>query len=164
RQRPGCMIFLLDHSFSMTEGLSGSPRPKRDALATAINRFLNELLLKCQPTGEVRHYFDVGVISYTTDKKGAAVIGPSLRGALQGRELVSSVELDQFPLRIDEKLRNEDDGEGGLRQVVSKVPVWYEAPADAEMAGTPMCAALGYVTTIARQWCATHEKSFPPVV
>ena len=103
---PGCVIFLLDHSFSMTEGLAGSPRSKRDALATAINRFLNELLLKCQPTGEVRHYFDVGVIGYTTDRKGAPLIGPGmLKGTLQGRDLVSSVELDQEPLRIQEKVR-----------------------------------------------------------
>ena len=35
-------------------------------------------------------------------------------------------------------------------QVISKVPVWYEAPSDGEMAGTPMCAAIAYVTDVAQ--------------
>ncbi len=164
RARPGCIIFLLDHSFSMTDGLAGSPRSKRDALAVAINRFLSELLLKCQPRGEVMHYFDVAVISYTTDKAGAPVIGPALKGPLAGRELVSSVELENNPLRIDEKVKHVDDGEGGLTQEVRRVQVWYEAPPDGEMKGTPMCAAFTYVARIVQEWSASHPQCFPPVV
>jgi hypothetical protein len=164
RHAPGCMIFLLDHSFSMTDPLAGSTRSKRDALALAINRFLSELLLKCQPTGEVRHYFDVAVISYTTDKAGAAVIVPALKGPLAGRELVSTVELEQQPLRIDESIKHVDDGEGGLTQIVKRVQVWYEAPPDSEMKGTPMCNAFNYVARIVQNWSSSHPHCFPPVV
>jgi len=158
------MIFLLDHSFSMTEPISGSKRSKRDALSVAINRFIRELLLKCQPRGEVLHYFDVAVISYTTDKKGVPVIGSALKGPLAGRELVSSVELEQSPLRFDDKIKNVDDGEGGLTQVVSREQIWYESPPDGEMAGTPMCAAFAYVTRIAQEWAGSHQHCFPPVI
>jgi hypothetical protein len=164
RSTPGCVIFLLDHSFSMTEGLAGSPRSKRDALATTINRFLTELLLRCEKDEGVRHYFDVAVIGYTTDQQGTPIIGPALKGALSGRELVSTVELSDYPLRVDEKDRMVDDGAGGLVSVKAKIAIWYEAPADTDMAGTPMCAALNYVSGLARQWCDSHSSSFPPIV
>jgi TIR domain len=148
----------------MTEGLAGSSRSKRDALAIAINRHLTELLLLCERGEGVHHYFDVAVIAYTTDRKGKPVIGPALQGRLAGRELVSTIELSNFPLRVDEVVKKVDDGAGGLIDVMVRIAVWYEPPADGEMAGGPMCAALGYVTNIARQWCAAHEKSFPPIV
>ena len=34
RANPACIIFLLDQSYSMNNGIAGSPRPKIDALAT----------------------------------------------------------------------------------------------------------------------------------
>jgi hypothetical protein len=161
---PGCFIFLLDHSFSMTAALAGSPRSKRDALATAMNRLLTELLLLCERDEGVHHYFDVSVISYTTDQQGMPVIGPALKGALAGREMVSVVELSDHPLRIEEKIKEVDDGAGGLVEVPRKLAVWYEAPPVAEMAGSPMCAALKYVGSLAKPWCDTHRASFPPAV
>jgi hypothetical protein len=164
RARPGCIIFLLDHSYSMNEPLAGSPRSKRDALATAINRFLSELLLKCEKDEGVRHYFDVAVISYTTDKQGTPIIGSALKGALQGRVLVSTVELADYPLRVEERVKQVDDGVGGMTQVTVKLPIWYDVPAEDEMAGTPLCGALQHVEQIAREWCAAHPESFPPVV
>jgi hypothetical protein len=164
RETPGLMILLLDHSSSMTEPVAGSPRSKREALALAINRFLSELLLNCQPICEVRHFFDVGVISYTTDTKGAPVITSALKGPLAGRDWVSTVELERHPLRIDETRNQVDDGVGGLTEVVKRVQVWYEAPPDSEMNGAPTRAALLYVTNITREWCKTHCNSFPPVV
>src|SRR5690606_17624272 len=48
RRNPGCIIFLLDHSYSMIEGLAGSKRPKREALATALNRIISDILQSCE--------------------------------------------------------------------------------------------------------------------
>ena len=62
----------------------------------------------------MRHYFDVGVISYTTDGKGAPVIGPVLKGKLAGPRPGQRGRTRQEPLRIDEKVATRDDGEGGL--------------------------------------------------
>ena len=164
RPTPACLIFLLDHSYSMTRGLAGSPRSKRDALATTINRFLTELLLRCEKDEGVRHWFDVGVIGYTTDQQGAPIIGPAIQGPLAGRELVSTVELADYPLRLEEKMKTVDDGAGGNIQVPVKIAIWYEAPPDNEMAGTPMCAALEYVGRIAHEWSDAHPASFPPII
>ncbi len=69
RANPACIIFLLDQSYSMNNGIAGSPRPKIDALATGINRFLADLITLCEKGEEKpRNYFDVGVIGYTTDR------------------------------------------------------------------------------------------------
>ena len=57
-----------------------------------------------------------------------------------------------------------DDGAGGLISTSFKLPVWYRKPADAQMSGTPMCAAFEYVRNVAATWCASHPSSFPPVV
>jgi hypothetical protein len=158
------VIFLLDHSYSMTKPLAGSKRSKREALATAINRFLTELILRCEKDEGVRHWFDIGVIGYTTDPQGVPIIGPALKGPLQGRELVSTVELSDYPLRLDEKIKTVDDGAGGNIQVPVKIAIWYEAPDDSEMAGTPMCTALDYVSRISYEWSNNHPNSFPPII
>ena len=68
RQHPGCIIFLVDQSRSMTDAFAGSTRSKSEAVATAINRFIGELITTCEKgEHEPRYYFDVGLIGYTTD-------------------------------------------------------------------------------------------------
>ena len=170
RANPACIIFLLDQSYSMNNGIAGSPRPKIDALATGINRFLADLITLCEKGEEKpRNYFDVGVIGYTTDRSDPPnpIIGSVLSGAngtLAGRDLVSVSDLFDDPLAIEDKQKMVDDGAGGLISTTFKLPVWYRKPADAQMSGTPMCAALEYVRNIVAPWCASHPGSFPPVV
>ena len=161
QQTPACIILLLDHSESMVEYLAGSKRTKREAMATAINRFLFELILRCERADGVRHSCDVGVISYTTDRKETLPISPALGRALAGRELVSTVELYKHPMRVKEKAKMVDDGSGGQVERTVKVPVWYEATADPEMASPPLGAALGYVKGIAETWCALARDELP---
>jgi hypothetical protein len=160
RATPGCLIFLLDHSYSMVDGLAGSPRPKCEALATAINRFISELIIKCERGDDLFPYFDVGVIGYTTDKAGAPIIGPALQGALAGHDLVSIPDLNDNPLVVE--TRQKDDGVGGIVEV--KFPVWYKAPSEDDMAGTPMIGALEYAYRVASEWCASHPECLPPLV
>ncbi len=52
RANPACIIFLLDQSYSMNNGIAGSPRPKIDVLATGINRFLADLITLCEKGDE----------------------------------------------------------------------------------------------------------------
>jgi hypothetical protein len=170
RSNPACIIFLLDQSYSMINGLAGSPRPKIDALAIGINRFLADLITLCEKGEEKpRNYFDVGVIGYTTDRNDPpnSIVGPVLvgeRGTLAGRDLVSVSELFDDPLAIEERQKMVDDGAGGLISTTFKMPIWYRKPSEAEMSGTPMCAAMDYARSVAESWCITHPKSFPPVV
>src|SRR5262249_8922243 len=150
RANPGCILFLVDQSFSMTDPFAGSPRSRIETVATAINRFLGELVTTCEKgEDKPRHYFDVGVIGYTTDQASSPVIGSLLQGALAGRNLVSVVELYDNPLDIE--LRHKDDGAGGLMEI--RFPIWYRPPDPQTMLGTPMCAVLDFAWQIASDWC-----------
>ena len=81
RANPGCIIFLVDQSNSMIDGIAGTARPKVETVATAINRFLAELITSCEKGEEKpRNYFDVGLIGYTTDQNGVAIIKPLFQG------------------------------------------------------------------------------------
>lgn len=163
RANPGCLIFLMDMSYSMTDGIAGSPRAKADALATAINRFIGDLIIRCEMGDDKpRYYFDIGVIGYTTDRSNPprAQIGTALHAGLGGRDLVSVVDLFDNPLDVED--RQKDDGVGGLTTI--KFPVWYRTPSPEHMGGTPMREALEYVHRVASAWCDAHPASFPPVV
>ncbi len=161
RANPGCILFLVDHSQSMTEGLAGSSKPKADAVASAINRFLGELIITCERGGDrPRNYFDVGVIAYTTDADAQPLVGPVLGKDLAGKDLVSMEELFENPLDLE--LRQQDSPSGTQMDVY--VPIWYRAPSPETMAGTPMCAVLEYAYNTAADWCGRHPRSFPPLV
>ncbi len=169
RANPGCIIFVVDQSNSMLDGIAGTARPKLDTVATAINRFFAELITSCEKGEEKpRNYFDVGLIGYTTDPNGTPIIKPLFQGPLEGRDLVSISELYDNPLEIERRQKKEfvDDGAGGLQEVVKEIafPVWYRPPPASEMFGTPMCGALAYVAQVARRWIESHPGSFPPLV
>jgi hypothetical protein len=173
RRTPGCLIFVVDESLSMMDGLAGTPRPKADAVATALNRFFQELISNCEK-GEDKpyHYFDVGAIGYTTDQTGAPVVRSLFGGPLAGRDLASVVELNDAPLgsetRKQKQKKYRDDGAGGLVteevEVDITLPVWYRLPPKDKMFGTPMCAALRKCHDVAAGWCQAHPDSFPPIV
>jgi uncharacterized protein YegL len=158
RKTPGCVIFLLDQSGSMIDGIAGTKRPKAEALASTINRFVSDLITEClkgEPTP--RHFFDVAVIGYRTDPEGRFIVGPAFQGPLEDRELVSVIDLFNHPLR--EVVKEVDDGEGGL--ITKRSYVWYEKVAEG---GTPMTLGLDRCSQIATNWIAEHNDSFPPIV
>ncbi len=162
RANPGCIIFLLDQSFSMTDGLAGSPRPKIEVLATAINRFLGDLIIQCEKGEEKpRNYFDVAVIGYTSDKVTGetAIIKSLLPPSPRGGDVASIVDLYDNPL---DKQTVQEEKSGQLVETV--FPIWYNPPPPEQMAGTPMCKAMEYCHQIASNWCFEHPASFPPMV
>lgn len=158
RANPGCIVFLVDQSNSMTDGIAGSPRAKADALATAINRFLRDLTTECLK-GDAKpwNYFAVSVVGYCTDDEGRPLVGPAFQGKLAGRDLVSVVDLFDYPLR--EVIKEVDDGDGGL--IRKRSYVWYDPVA---RGGTPMTHGLYHCHRIVAGWIAAHPASFPPIV
>ena len=169
RANPGCIIFMVDQSNSMLDGIAGTARPKLDTVATAINRFFAELITSCEKgEDKPRNYFDVGLVGYTTDQNGTAIVRPLFRSALEGRDLVSIADLYDNPLEIEKRQKKEfvDDGAGGRYHTGNAISFTTSVrpPAATEMFGTPMCGAFAYVSQVARQWIDAHPGSFPPMV
>ena len=162
---PGCLIFLLDQSGSMSEqfgqGQAGGGRRKCDMVATILNNFLNELVItntipRPDGTSDVRPRADISVIGYEGPN-----IGSALGGALAERDFVSLPELQMNPADIEMRKQKNVDDTGREYEVDVPFPVWVRPKAGG---GTPMCAALRRARDLAEQWAITHPNSYPPVV
>jgi hypothetical protein len=157
RNHPGCIIFLLDQSYSMIDPLPDrsapagpggaivAGRPKAIAVAEAVNKLIYTLVLRAtKDAGALpRHHFDIGVVGY-----GGTEVGSLFTGEFAGRRLASVAELATAVSRYEER--------DGLRY-----PVWFDALADG---GTPMCGALNYAGETLAGWITAHRDSFPPIV
>jgi len=157
RGNPSCFLFLIDQSGSMDDPFgSGEPaRKKADGVADAINRLLQNLVIKCAKSEGVRDYYHVGVVGYGSH------VGSAFTGTLAGRDLVPISEIADHPARVDERSKRVDDGAGGLVDQSIKFPIWFDAVA---RGGTPMCEAMGHARRIVSDWLAQHPSSFPPIV
>jgi hypothetical protein len=180
RSNPSCFLFLIDQSGSMQDAIDAGtgpvpdrppggdgpaipaapPRTKAQGVADAINRLLQNLVIKCAKSEGVRDYYHVGVLGYGGDMT-ANRVEPAFSGALAGRELVPVGEIANSPARIDERTKKVDDGAGGLVEQKIKFPIWFEPVANG---GTPMCQAFARAHTILQVWIGQHAASFPPIV
>jgi hypothetical protein len=157
RVNPTCILFLVDQSGSMADrfGNSESSSSKADQVATIINRFLQNLVVRCAKAEGIRDYFEVGVIGYGN------TAGFALRGALDGVGIVPISRVAASPLRVEERTRKVDDGAGGLVDQPVKFPVWFDAIANG---GTPMGQALGLAQQSLLDFVQRHPDCFPPIV
>ncbi len=176
RNNPTMILFLLDQSGSMQEVFdpeniqpmkepvtvegktythTASGPTKAQGLADAINKLLQNLIIKCGREEGVRNYFHVGVIGY------GAQVGPAFGGSLFGRDLVPLSEVNDSPARIEARKKKVSDGAGGLVDQEVKFPIWFDAMANG---GTPMCTAFQEAGRIVEGWISQHPNCFPPVV
>lgn len=159
RHKPGCIFFLIDQSTSMNLPFGGSATTSRaQCLTNAINRLLQELVVRCTKSQEegVREYFDVGVFGY-----GSESFGPVMGGSLADQRLVSIRAVAEQPLRLVSTTQSMPDGDGGFVEAEVRFPVWFELDA---LGKTPMCAALREAQSILGPWTRQHPQSFPPLV
>ncbi len=158
RSNPSCFLFLIDQSGSMREpfGASATNKNKANGVADAINRLLQNLVIKCAKSEGIRDYYYVGVIGY-----GGKGVAPAFSGALNGRELVPISEIGNNPARVEQRSKKMEDGMGGIIEQSVKFPIWFDPLAEG---GTPMCGALNKGTNILVKWLTTHPNCFPPIV
>jgi hypothetical protein len=156
RTNPTCLLFLVDRSTSMDEPFGGQPAKKKaDGVADAINRLLQNLVLKCAKAEGVRDYFHIGVLGYGTEVEAA------LAGTTLDQPLVAISEIANSPLRVEERQRMTDDGAGGVIEQHVRFPVWFEPVADGK---TAMNAALTLARTVVADFIACYPDCFPPLV
>jgi hypothetical protein len=157
RTNPSCFLFLIDQSGSMADNFGGgeSGKKKADGVSDAINRLLQNLVIKCAKSEGVRDYYNVGVIGY------GARVGSGFSGNLSTANLSPISMIANSPSRIEERTKKVDDGAGGLIDQTIKFPIWFDPIANG---GTPMCQALSEAKTILQEWLSQHPGCFPPIV
>jgi len=141
----------------MSDSFGGGESAKRkaDSVADAINRLIQNLVIKCAKSDGVRDFYNVGVIGY------GVTVGTGFSGALAGSSLSPISLIANSPLRIEERTKKVDDGAGGLIDQTIKFPIWFDPIANG---GTPMCQALSEAKNIVQEWLSQHPSCFPPIV
>lgn len=155
RGQPTAILMLVDQSSSMNEQMR-SGRTKAQHVADALNRTLQDLVIRCTRSEGVRDYFDVGVLGYGGDGVVNGFSGALAQAVLHPLSLIYSSSL-----RVDERTIREDDGAGGILERKRRFAVWFEAKASGT---TPMVAALQRAKEELQAWCDAHPASYPPTV
>ena len=156
RSNPTCFLFLVDQSGSMAKPFGGRPgKTKAQGVADAINGLLQNLVLKSTKSEGIRDYFRVGVLGY------GATVGPAFGGDLVGQGLIRIKEIADRPLRVEERVKESEDGAGGTREQKIKFPIWFEPIGEGR---TPMCRALTIAREIVSDFLKEFPASYPPLL
>lgn len=158
RTNPTCVLFMIDQSRSMRDEIRAgeATQPKSAGVAATINRWLQELSLKCAKGGGIGDYYHVGVIGYGKKVGPALIVGKN-----KGQDLVPISEIAENPGRIEERKRKVQDEKGKMRKQSVKVPIWFDPVADG---ATPMCQASQEAYRILGDWTKEHGDSYPPLL
>jgi hypothetical protein len=155
RQNPTALLFVVDQSGSMSDKMT-SERSKAQQVADVLNRSLFNLITRCTKSDGVRDYFEIGVIGY-----GHTGAYNGFDGVLGSSIMHPVSEIESSPIRVEDRKKKVDDGAGGIIEMNTKFPVWFEAKANG---GTPMCEAMTKVAEELVIWCDSHPDSYPPTV
>jgi hypothetical protein len=155
RENPTCFLFVIDQSGSMDE-ITETGRSKADFVADVLNKTLYTLVTTCSKADGVRNYFDVGVIAYSGSEVASGFGGALSEGIVHPINAIS-----EHTLRVEERKKKVDDGAGGIVELKTKFPVWFD-PKSA--GGTPMRAALSKTRDMAAEWCEAHPGCYPPTI
>ncbi len=162
RTNPACILLLIDQSKSMAEPFASAPdtpddpQPsKAEVVADAVNRLLQNLILRSAKADGVRDYFHVGVLGY----------GRTVRAGLGGRlpfdALIPISRLSDHPLRVETRTRSAPDGAGGVVEQQVKFPIWFDPEATGP---TPMGEAMAAAGLVVKGFVDAHRDSYPPIV
>ncbi|MFO0802611.1 MAG: hypothetical protein U0791_05745 [Gemmataceae bacterium] len=155
RTNPACILLLIDQSKSMEEPFTGTDQAKSVVVADAVNRLLQNIVLRSAKADGVRDYFHVGVIGY--GKKLQAGLG----GSLPHDVLVPISRLGDKPLRIENRTKTVTAPNGNRVEQTVKFPVWF----DAEASGTtPMVEAFAAAGLAVSGFINKYPHAYPPIV
>ncbi len=161
RANPGCFLFLIDQSGSMEGALGGqTDLQKMNGAADAVNRILDAISQRCSQGMDVRDYFNIGLITYTTDLEGRTEVESVLPGTQPDHPFLPISRVVDAAEVIERSVK-ESDGAGGIVEVSRKFPEWLQPRA---VGGTPMCEALSEASKALGDWTRQHPDSYPPML
>ncbi|MDP2926974.1 MAG: VWA domain-containing protein [bacterium] len=157
RKEPTLFVFAVDGSGSTSRTLANSQESIAQRIALALNRLIFELVVRStKGEDEVRDYYEIAALVYNGNGVQSGWVG-----ALAGKEIAKISDLAKSPARLEERKRKVDDGAGGLIEVSTKVPVWFEASPSGT---TPMCEAFARAKALMQSWIAAHPNAYPPAL
>lgn len=144
---PGLLVVMVDQSGSMTLDYEGEDS-RSEFAAKAVNRVINTLIQKNFDGKTPKNRCYVAVIGYDADVKVLA------SGFLK--------DLESSPKRIANVTKKVSNGQGGVIEVETKMPIWIE-PIYEDLC-TNMMGAFATVNDIVEKWINDHPEYPAPVV
>ena len=143
---PGCIIILVDQSWSMSEPF-GNDGTKAERATQAVNSVIENIVLACRSGDTIRERCHISVIGY----------GEHVNCVVDGMisEIVSAI------IDIQKVKKLIPDGAGGVIEIESEVPIWLEPKANSQ---TPMHKAFERAAEIIEHWISDRPDAFPPIV
>ncbi len=159
RNTPTAFIFIVDQSVSMqrTTTLLGEEMTMSEAAARIVNQQINELVLRCIKSNEVRHYYDIAVIGYGEN------VYSGWNGDLENRTFVSPEELRNHPYKKITVREEKKTRKGPVIKEVEKVQ-WMEARHDGHW--THVHKAFDRAHELLDVWMRDHHEKdcYPPTI
>ena len=169
RLNPGCFLFLVVECFGMPAPLGGQKvLSKGQAAADAVNRIVDTLSQRCSSGMDVRDYFHIGILGFTTKGKlrmgGEPVINSHLPGTTSDQPFLPISRVVELA-DIEERQVKENYGDGEIVEVTRRRPVWLR-PKGGLLAGgwDPLCGILRFVERPLTEWIGQHPDSYPPTI
>ena len=163
RSNPACFLFLVIQCMGMKFGMNGLPKGK--VAADAVNRIVDTLSQRCSSGMDVRDYFHIGILGFTsegafsnTDKLMSTYTLPGTTPERPFLPISQVVEVAE----IEEKRVKENYGGGEIVEVTRRMPVWLRHYNKGNW--DPMCAMLRFVKPSLAEWIGQHPDSYPPIV
>ena len=142
---PGCIVFLVDQSWSMGEDWATGT--KSEGATLTVNRILEELVIASRDGDVIKHRCYVSVVGY--GKRVERVVDGMISDVAS-----SLVEVKKIKKSIP-------DGAGGVVEVEVEMSIWLRPKANN---GSPMHEAFEHAAEIVQHWCDYRPDSFPPIV
>ncbi len=165
RANPGCFLFLVDQSGSMAGRMGGQKGPnKREQAADAVNRIVDTLVQRCSQGMEIRDYFHIGILGYTSAGWGSSGSSPAITSAIAGttpdRPFLPVSQVAEVA-EIQERKVKENYGGGEVVEITRRMPVWLQ-PYSGKL--DPLGGTLKLVEGPLSEWVDQHQNSYPPIV
>lgn len=144
---PGLLVIMIDQSGSMTLDYEGGDT-RSEFAAKAVNRVINTLIQKNFDGKAPKDRCYVAVIGYDAEVKVLA------SGFLK--------ELESSPKRIANVTKKVSNGEGGVIEVDTKMPIWIEPIYEDRC--TNMMGAFAVVNDMVANWIKDKPNYPAPVV
>ena len=142
---PGCIVILVDQSWSMSESFEDGTKAER--ATQAVNSVIENIVLACRSGDTIRDRCHISVIGY----------GEHVNCFVDG--MISEVVSAIIDIKKVKKLI--PDGAGGVIEIESEVPIWLEPKANSQ---TPMHKAFERAAEIIEDWIPDRPDAFPPIV
>lgn len=152
RANPACFLFLVIQCITV-------PAHSADA----VNRIVDTLSQRCSSGMDVRDYFHIGILGFTTGGflgMGGIKNTYTLPGTTPERPFLPISQVVEAA-EIQERKVKENYGGGEIVEVTRRMPVWLKH----QNGGLdPMCEMLKAVEHPLRAWVGRHPDSYPPIV